>query len=194
MATTDNSATDEKVGLRVEWLVSYGRETVRVLDCFGGEGVVWAAVSEACPDVRILRTGIERVKGKGDPNRTLYGDNLQWLPQIDLNEFDVVDLDAYGWPCRQVDMVQERFPSMPMFTTVGINGIGSVPHVAVEAAGMPPEWADLVPGPINKLAVEIWDAFLASRGYTEVRRAVFEKNGQNIGRAIMLYDYLPPVG
>lgn len=192
MTLTDNSALDVKVELRLGWLDTLDQAEVRVLDCYGGEGVIWTTIQEQRPAVKIWRTGIEKVRGKGDRLSTLYGDNMQYLPTMDLAGYDAIDLDAYGWANAQLDVIVERCPEKHVFTTTGIHGVGAIPHDVVIAAGMDPSWADLIPGPLNKLGVDLWDEFLASRGYTDMFRAKVVKEGRD-GRMVLLYDHLLPI-
>ena len=172
----------------MDWLDSTGLDEVRVLDCFGGDGKIWAAVEEKRPGVKVWRTGIEKERGKGDRTRTLYGDNMSYLPHVNLEAFDAIDLDAYGWPCDQLEVVAARVPDKHVFTTVGMYRVGGFPSKVVAAAGMPPEWLRLCVAAITPQGEELWTNFVASLGYTRLVRCV------SVGSVTMVYEHLWPVG
>ena len=88
---TDNSFLMAKVNLRLAHLPE--KDTISVLDAFGGEGEIWREV-EARTDkqIRILRID-QRNDVKGI---YLQGDNRKFILNMALGEFDVIDLDAYG--------------------------------------------------------------------------------------------------
>ena len=102
---TDNSHLDEKVFLRLESLPK--KEVVRVLECFAGDGVIWKAVKQQTKQpIRILRID-EKTDKKGI---YLKGNNLKFMMSMDLAAFDIIDLDAYGSPFKQLEILfQQRY-------------------------------------------------------------------------------------
>ena len=94
---TDNSYLAEKVQLRIESLPK--KEVVTVLECFAGDGLIWKEVKRITKrNIKILRID------QKDDKKGIYlkGDNLKFLQSIDLDRFDIVDLDAYGSPFTQL--------------------------------------------------------------------------------------------
>jgi hypothetical protein len=70
---TDNSYLRDKVELRIRHL-PVGE--VRVLDCYAGQGLIWAAVRELTGrDIKVLP--VDHRSDKGDFH--LHGDNLEYL-------------------------------------------------------------------------------------------------------------------
>ena len=170
-AKQDNSALAAKVGLRVRWVEGLGVERVRVLDCFGGRGVVWREVGLRA-GVTVDRVGIERDRGKA-ARSDLVGDNMSYLPVLDLGGFDAVDVDAYGWPVRQLRVVAERAPgSVAVFSTRGRMALGGVPRAVLSAAGVPSGWGDAPQGLWMAQAGDLWDAYLVSLGFVASDRIV----------------------
>lgn len=90
---TDNKSVTEKVELRR--IATRHLESLKVLDCFAGEVVIWGHFD--CDRYY----GIEAVKGKG---KNLYADNRKVIPSLDLSGFNVIDLDSYGCPFEQFQL------------------------------------------------------------------------------------------
>lgn len=95
---TDNSHLREKIHLRLSCIPE---GEIRVLDAFGGKGVIWANISRTRNI--LLYTAIEKEAGK-NPG-ALRGDNVKLLPVLDLSPYNVIDLDAYGMPIKQIEAV-----------------------------------------------------------------------------------------
>lgn len=96
------ASTGDKVAIRRRVLSAISEP--RVFDAFAGSGRMWRsvwrhAVSYAGCDLKWYR----------DRERLAYvGDNRRVLRAIDLSEFNVFDLDAYGSPWEQATIVAAR--------------------------------------------------------------------------------------
>jgi len=102
--STDNSHIIEKVNVRIEAIKDI--ESPYVLECYAGKGVIWDIVKEKTgKEITILR--IEKDINKGN-KVYLPGDNLKYLSTIDLSKFDIIDLDAYGIPFKQCEILFKR--------------------------------------------------------------------------------------
>lgn len=99
---TDNSHIKEKVQLRLDCLK---KKNISVLDCFSGTGKLWNIVKQKTKS-KIFVIGIEKEKGKN--KLSLIGDNLKYLKTINLSKFDIIDLDAWGYPINQLEILFER--------------------------------------------------------------------------------------
>jgi len=95
---TDNSFLSEKVMLRLEILKKIRKKTIKILDAFNGQGIIWKVVSEKTKK-NILIIPIE-IKDK--PGIYLKCDNIKFIKGMDLSNFDIIDLDAYGSPYKQL--------------------------------------------------------------------------------------------
>lgn len=184
-SASDNSNLEVKVGMRTDWLDNTPGDEVRVLDAYAGDGHVWAAVAARRPDRNILRVGIEK-KLSDDP-RVMHGDNMSFLPHIDLETFDAIDLDAHGWPDRQLAVIADRVPHKHVFVTVGMLKMGIVPFTVLEAAGIPGGWIHDAPSLFTNLGVELWDNYVAGLGYRHLLRVMIS------GGFLMVYDHLLPI-
>lgn len=97
----DNSFFEEKVLIRIKAIEGIKKPVV--LECYTGEGKLWDEVkNRTIKNIMILRIEKERQKGQ---KIYLQGDNLKYLSAMDLNKFDVIDLDAYGIPYRQLEVI-----------------------------------------------------------------------------------------
>ena len=88
---TENSYLSLKLAVRREAVA--GLDQVRVLDAFGGRNTLWSQI----PTDRYY--GVEKQKGKG---QNLPADNRRALESLNLADFNVIDLDAYGVPDTQL--------------------------------------------------------------------------------------------
>ena len=77
-------------------------EEVNILDCYRGNSETWKEVIKRS-NKKINILGID--KDKHYEGLYLQGDNLKFLPTIDLDQFDVIDLDAYGVPFKQLEIL-----------------------------------------------------------------------------------------
>lgn len=95
---TDNFYFREKVKLRVDNLPA--ADPVDVLDVFHGRGLIWKEITRTTGR-RINVLGIDRKPGMSQIY--LQGDNRKF--QVDYNQFDLIDLDAYGVPYEQLEKI-----------------------------------------------------------------------------------------
>lgn len=110
---TDNHKIKNKIALRE--MGTAGLRNLRVLDCFAGENVIWSFFD--CEKYY----GIELEHGKG---RNLNADNRKVLPSLDLSQFNVIDLDSYGIPVEQIELIFKN-PTLQKGTVVFYTAIGS---------------------------------------------------------------------
>jgi len=160
---TDNAHTPSKVGLRVMAVEMLGApRRVSVLDAFHGHGQLWKLTAAELGeqwDVHIFRTDHqERAAG------TLKIDNARLLAVIDLTRFDVIDLDAYGWPTDQLRLVAERAPHALVLTTRIPGMYGRIPNVIIDDLGLVAAH-DAPASLLSSISEELWEAWLYALGY-----------------------------
>lgn len=146
---TDNRFLNSKVNLRVQLLPEI--HPLNVLDCFHGDGTVWKSVIKRSGRNDISVTGIDMKEIPG----VLNGDNRRWLRTLELSMYGVVDLDAYGSPFDQIDILVERGYSGVVFFTWCKN-LGSLPMVLKKYCSSP--WCDI------GLSESILSAYLNDKG------------------------------
>lgn len=92
-------------------------DQIRVLDLFAGENALWHNFDLA------RYYSVEKVKGRG---KNIYGDNMKFIPSLDLGQFNVIDLDSYGVPVPQLNSIFENETLKPgtviLFTLI-FNGV-----------------------------------------------------------------------
>ena len=125
---TDNSYFKEKIQLRLDCIKS----DVSVLDCFAGKGSLWTEIKKRSSyDIRI--TSIEKEKGKN--KLALPGDNIKYLSILDLSEYDIIDLDAYGIPYAQLNILFKREYKGIVIVTAIQSMLGSLPNGMLNELG-----------------------------------------------------------
>jgi hypothetical protein len=132
---TDNHFTADKAALRISAI--QGIDRPMVLDVFGGHGVVWSAVGRLTGK-GVRRDAIDYRPDLGAPH--YHGDNRKILPGIDLSKYDVVDLDAYGFPVDLIRhvVVDARFKGVVVVTAIQTMH-GRLPLDLIHEVGLPPE-------------------------------------------------------
>jgi hypothetical protein len=131
-AKTNNSYLYDKVALRVAFLPEV--QTVRVLDCYHGAGMIWRNVQRNT-DKRLAIHGID-MSDYGTGEAVLLGDNLKVFDSLDLASYDVIDLDAYGVPAEQMIAVWPRMRSgAVIFYTFTQTMLGQLPRSMFDRLG-----------------------------------------------------------
>ena len=134
MKKTDNSHFDDKIALRIRNLPAL--PVVRVLDAYTGQGTIWNEIARRCPGQRFEVTRIDTRKGLA--GTYLVGDNLKFMRAMDLTQFDVIDLDAYGMPVHQVREVLRSRGATPrqVFVTAITVNMAAMPWEMLAASGV----------------------------------------------------------
>ena len=127
----DNSHIEEKLDIRQEVVRGIGKDKVRVLECYAGAGRMWSSVK--VDGVEISVTRIEIAKGKN--KRALEGDCMKFLPSMNLDKYDIVDLDAYGIPAEQIRHLYDRGYMGKVIVTAIQSMQGSLPNAVLYANG-----------------------------------------------------------
>ena len=161
MPGTDNSLLGSKIALRVDHLP---KSPFTVLDCFGGFGVVWKAVLERSGRSDIARVAIDREDRPG----ALCGDNRKWLKSLNLREYGVIDLDAYGVPFDQVSILFRRGYSGLVFFTMIQSVMGQLPAKLLDAVGIGRGMRKKCPTLFGKIGWMIWLDWLGQNGVKNV--------------------------
>lgn len=133
---TDNDLLSDKVALRASNIDLCKDRPIRVLDCFGGHGVVWSCVARKTGKI-IDRVAIDNRTDLKDFH--LHGDSIKVLAGIDITQFDVIDIDAYGVPCDEIKLVVESGFRGTIFVTAIQTMNGCLPFVMLESLGFPRE-------------------------------------------------------
>lgn len=121
---TDNSYFKQKLELRQETV----KNGFTVLDCYSGTGRLWKNVKG-----KFNVVSIEKEKGKN--KIALVGDNLKYLKVLDLTKYDIIDLDAYGYPIAQLEILFKRNYKGIVHVTAIQSSMGQLPILMLSKLG-----------------------------------------------------------
>ena len=171
----DNSHEYAKLRLREDAVRSLGLTHIKVLDAYSGKGVMWRALAARMPDVTFDVTRIDKKPDDDDPS-LIRGDNVRVMRGMDLSQFDLIDLDAYGVPARQLELCAEGAPHVPVVLTCIIRQAFNMKQTPIIAAGIPPSWIKET-GPVlwHKWWDFWWENYCATLGYNRIKTYRYEE-------------------
>jgi len=142
-----SSAFSAKVDLRARAIE--GIDNPRILDAYSAGSALWRAVEKLTG--KTLRTLSLDTTAEG----TFKIDNRIALRGLDLDLFDVIDLDAYGTPWPQLDIVMRRgFRGTLVGTCIRLNR-GWISKGLAVSGGMSAEMYKACPPLASRFAKEI---------------------------------------
>jgi hypothetical protein len=153
---TDNSYLADKIALRLNNIPK--KETLNVIDAYAGSGTIWKNIQKKYSGkINILKID----KEKKDDNFVFIGFNEKYLSSIDLNKFDVIDLDAYGVPYEQLKILFNRNYQGVVFVTFIQTLMGSLPFDFLNDLGYTKSMIEKCPTlffskGLNKLQSWLW--------------------------------------
>ena len=159
---TDNSFLSDKIKLRLNHLPR--QDNINVLDCFAGEGVIWDSIKKRT-DKSITVVGIEQKNKKGV---YLKGNNLKFIKNINLNNFQIIDLDSYGVPYPQLKILFDRKFKGGVFVTFIQSLYGGLPKKMLYDLGYTEKMIDAIPSLFNRKGIEKFMRFLYMNGVRKV--------------------------
>lgn len=162
---TDNSYTNEKVLLRLETVELIPKDEVNILEAYAGSGVIWSKVKELTK-MKINVTPIEIKDNK--KGFYLQGSNEKFLPLFDFEHFDIIDLDAYGVPYNQLEVVFERKFKGYVHCTYIQSGTGRLPNALLEKIGYNKEMIKKIPTLFCRNGMEKMERYLSKYGVNEI--------------------------
>lgn len=165
---TNNSFLRNKAEMRINHLP----DSPSVLDCFGGAGLVWACVQRETGR-RVKYVSIDKI----DNGIGFYmpGDNVKYLEGMDLSRFNVVDLDSYGVPFEQLDVLFRRGYVGRVFVTFIHNSFGIMPHGLLREIGFTDAMIHACPTIFSRRR-EYFIEYLAKKGVREIAHRSHARN------------------
>lgn len=128
-----------KVALRHAVVESFELPRLRVLDAFAGNGRLWRDVAGRTT----TKLEVASIDKRSMNRLNMRADNRRVLAAIDLDYFDVIDLDAWGVPAEQVQTIAQRGYRGPIIWTCIAVVFGLMPAAVTESEGIPSEWRDV---------------------------------------------------
>ncbi len=159
----DLSLINAKIQLRIN-SIEHLIGTVRVLELFGGEGILWNEVKKITgKDIKIL--GIDKNKYK---RVQLQGDNLKFMDSLDLNYFNVIDADAWGSPFYQVEKILNSNYKGVVHCTFIQTMMGGLSKEMLLRLGYTENMLSKVKSLFNKNGIDKFKNYLAQNGVNEI--------------------------
>lgn len=167
----DSALLESKIQLRLQSLPD--KQTVKILEAFGGEGVLWGIIKRRTGrDIKILSIDKEKY------NRVqLQGDNLKFISSFNLQEFDIIDLDAWGSPFPQLEIVFRQKYSGIVHGTFIQSMQGNVNKKLLFELGFTDRMIKKIPSLFNKDGFGKFKQYLAMHGVT--RLTFVSQNNKN---------------
>jgi hypothetical protein len=163
---TDNSCLEEKILLRLNSLDTIDKEEINVLECFGGDGVIWGEVKKrSSKKINVLRINVK-------PDKVgfyLHGNNLKFLATIDLSQFEIIDLDAYGSPFQQLEIVFRRAYRGLIHCTFIQTGMGMINHDLLAHVGYTKAMIRKCPTLFTRKGFEVVCQYLIKNGIKSIQ-------------------------
>ena len=131
------------------------------MDCFAGTGRIWDEVKkQSGKNIKIL--SIEKEPGK---NKTaLVGSNLKYLNVLNLSKFDIIDLDAYGLPYSQLNIILNRNYKGIVHVTAIQSGMGQLPKGMLKELGYTENMLQKIHSIFNSKGIEKLKNYLYLHG------------------------------
>lgn len=172
---TDNSYLNSKINLRVNHLPD--QQSIKVLDCFAGRSRIWKEIKKKS-NKNINVVGIDRISY----GSTLKGDNVKYLKGMNLDKYDIIDLDAYGVPFKQLEIIFKKKYKGILFITFIQSIFGRLPVRMLEKIGYTRKMIKKCPTLFNRNGIEKFKQYLAINGIKKI--IIINKNNKK-------YLYIP---
>lgn len=163
----DNTHLQAKVKLRMAHLPN--KPSFAVLDAFHGRGQIWKYIMERT-NRKIEITAIDK---KPNPNEfVLFGDNKKFFPSLSLENFDVIDLDAYGVPFDQLEYIfdydHRKKVHHKIFLTFIQSIYGRLPLGLLQKLGYSEKMVKKIPVLFDRNGIRKLKAYLALMGISRI--------------------------
>jgi hypothetical protein len=169
---TDNKNLNKKVLIRKFLIDGLGKKELNVLDAFSGYGTIYDKLKKQLPDKKLNVVSIEKAdKKKG----AIKLDNLKVLLGMNLENVDIVDLDSYGFPFAQLEIILSSGFHGLVFFTAGTSGFGQLPFGALKKIGYTERMIKKCPTLFSKNREKQILRVLSSFGLKEVFFINFQK-------------------
>lgn len=166
---TNNSYLGNKVDIRINNLPD---GDISVLDCYGGQGIIWKLIKEKT-NRNIKRVSIDKINY--NVGFYLPGDNIDYLNSMDLEKYNVIDLDAYGIPAKQIITLIEKKYSGTVFVTFIQSIMGQMPHRLLMDIGFSKKMIEKIPTLFGKRG---WDYFLEWLSKNGINKVTHRSNSR----------------
>lgn len=168
---TDNSYFYHKIKLRECAIDILGCKEIVVLECYSGKGLIWDKIKKRNADKNIT---VIKIDTKPKTKTTLKGHNLKYLQSMDLNAFNIIDLDAYGVPFEQCEILFKKEYSGIVCVTFMQSVFGRLPFALLTKLGYPKNMVLKCLTLFNTNGYEKFMAYLGMNGIRQINQYVFK--------------------
>lgn len=172
---TDNDAAMFNVKVELRERLIQDKQSYNILEAFAGDGVLWDTIKRKYPDKQLNILRIDQKQNK--KGIYLKGDNLKFMATMDLTQFDIIDLDAYGSPFNQLQIVFDSLFQGAVVCTFIQTMAGALNTGLLRELGYTPEMVRKCPSMFNINGLTKMKAYLGLKGVK--RWVVFSKNRKN---------------
>jgi len=145
---TDNSYFNEKIFIRIKALPN--KNDINILDCFAGGGRLWnEVINQTNKNLKVIQ-----IDKKGNSNIDLIGDNIKYLKTLDLSRFDIIDLDSYGTPFKQLEEIFNKNYTGIIICTFIQSLYGCLPRKMLYKLGYNKQMIDKIPSLFNRKGLD----------------------------------------
>jgi hypothetical protein len=127
----DDNWKQFKIDLRLQSLPD--KKEINVLECYGGEGILWNEVKKLAPGKKIKVLSMDKNKYK---KVQLQGNNEKFIRSLDVNKFDLIDLDAWGNPFDLLEFIINQGYSGVIHITEINSTLGCIKNLVLNEAGI----------------------------------------------------------
>jgi spore coat polysaccharide biosynthesis predicted glycosyltransferase SpsG len=154
---------EDKIKLRLNLLPN--KKEIRVIDAYSGKGTIWKNIQKRT-ESKILILKIDKEKKQND--FMLLGENEKFLSSLDLNKFDVIDLDAYGVPYEQLKIIFEKKYRGVVFVTFIQSIMGRLPNDFLIDCGYTLQMINKCPTLFGRKGWTLFKNWLSSHGIKKI--------------------------
>ena len=163
---TDNSFVADKTMLRVRHLSK--KKDITVLEAFGGDGTIWDNVRNIVKEKNIRTVRIDVKKNKR--GTYLIGDNEKFLQRMNLQDYDIIDLDAYGVPIRQIEALyaNKTYTGQTVFLTFIQSYMSALPFKMLYKLGFSKNMLEKIPTLFARNGIKRFNEYLSLQGIKKI--------------------------
>lgn len=164
-----SSHFDAKIGLRKQAIALAENKNPRILDCYHGNGEIYGEIAKTM-SVDVL--GID-IKESSSQFPCLRGDNREIVKSLCINDYDVIDLDAYTDPTELLKYLIPLAKTGTVFIyTFCINRMAGTPRNLTGGDKISASVKTIE----NKYINEKWSSFLKTHGVEKYHEVIFSEN------------------
>jgi len=162
-AQTDNSYLNNKIKLREEFLNK--NNNYKVLDFYTGDCQIWNKIKLDGYNIDITR--FDQKKDK--QGIYLLGENIKYFNMINFDNYDIIDLDAYGSPYQILNKIFEsKINSKIVFCTFIQTMNGKLHNSFLIDIGLKRDWIKKIPSLFNSNPFEKMKKWLMLKGIKKI--------------------------